>query len=241
MPTTNHEEMFPAPTPAEIEISLKQFAKIQAECEERYRDMTEPNPLRTTTSENGVSLVPLAESLPMCKLAGTVEPLRISLMEGEQFSQSAEILVNSTEWVDVEFEVALDSGCTDNVCHEGDVPGYVLEPSAGSKAGQHFIVGNGQKVPNNGQVNLSLQTDGAEDKRNNISTVFQVAKVSRPLMSVGRLCDAGMDVIFRRSRADVVAPGGSRVMSFERQGAGLDIAKLRLKRPPEAGFTWQER
>ena len=60
----------------------------------------------------------------------------------------------------MEFEVALDSGCTDNICHDADVPGYVLEPSAGSKAGQHFVVGNGAKVPNNGQVNLNLQTDG---------------------------------------------------------------------------------
>ena len=161
-------------------------------------------------------------------------------MEGTQF-QPPEILVNSSEWIDVEFEVALDSGCTDNVCHEGDAPGYVLEPSAGSKAGQHFIVGNGAQVPNSGQVNLNLQTDGAEEKRNNISTIFQVAKVSRPLMSVGRLCDAGMDVIFKHNRADVVAPDGSIVLSFERQGTGLYIAKLRLKRPPDAGCTRKER
>ena len=41
----------------------------------------------------------------------------LSLMEGENCGQ---ILVSDEDLVDVEFEVALDSGSTDNVCHLGD-------------------------------------------------------------------------------------------------------------------------
>ena len=141
----------------------------------------------------------------------------------------------ASDWQDIEFEVCLDSGCTDNVCHPGDVPGYIVEPSAGSRAKGGFTVGSGQRFTNDGQAILSLQRDGAIDT---VSSTFQIAKVSRPLMSVGRLCDAGLDVIFRKDRADVVGTDGGVVLSFERQDGGLYIAKLKLRRPP-SGFVRQ--
>ena len=98
-----------------------------------------------------------------------------------------ELMVNASdsEWIDVEFEVALDSGSTDHVCHPGDVPGYVVEESPGSRVGQGFIVRNGARVTNDGQSLLSLQSTSG--KGHTMSSMFQVAKVSRPLMSVGRL------------------------------------------------------
>ena len=85
-------------------------------------------------------------------------------------------------------------------------------------------MGKGAKVPNNGQVNLNLQT--GENLLNDITS-----KVSRPLMSVGKLCDTGMEVTFRKTQADAVAPGGAVVCTFERQPGGLYVAKLKLKRP----------
>ena len=47
----------------------------------------------------------------------------------ECYGHEQSILVNDAEWIDVEFEVALDTGSTDHVCHSGDVPGYVIEAS----------------------------------------------------------------------------------------------------------------
>ena len=75
----------------------------------------------------------------------------------EDFVPDPKMLVGKSEWVDIEFEVALDSGATDHVCHSGDVPGYVIEASPGSRAGQGFIVGNGARVPNDGQSLFILQ------------------------------------------------------------------------------------
>jgi len=151
----------------------------------------------------------------------------LCLCEGEK---RAEVMANVSdgEWIDVEFEVALDSGSTDHVCHPSDLPGYVVEASPGSRAGQGFIVGNGARVTNDGQSVLSLQ---GGDKEHTMSTTFQVAKVSRPLMSVGRLCDKGFDVLFKKDRADVLSPDNTVILSFERQDGGLYVAKLRLKRP----------
>ena len=80
----------------------------------------------------------------------------------EGYGHSPEILVSDADWIEIEFEVALDSGATDHVCHSGDVPGYIVEASPGSKAGQGFIVGNGARVPNDGQTLLSLQASGMD-------------------------------------------------------------------------------
>ena len=88
-------------------------------------------------------------------------------------------------------------------------------------------MGNGARVPNDGQSVLNLQATN----KNTMATTFQLAKVSRPLMSVGRLCDAGMDVLFKKDRADVLATDGSVILSFERQSGGLYVARLKLKRP----------
>ena len=154
----------------------------------------------------------------------------------EGFVPDPEILVSKSEFVDIEFKVALDSGAADHVCHSGDVPGYVIEASPGSKAGQGFIVWNGARVPNDGQSLLSLQASGKNG--NSVSTMFQVAAVSRPLICVGRLYDNGMDILFKKDRADVLASDGSVVLSFERQVGGLYVTKLKLKRPTN-GFGRQ--
>ena len=90
-------------------------------------------------------------------------------------------------------------------------------------------------MTNDGQAVLSLQREGTIDT---VSSTFQIAKVSRPLMSVGRLCDAGLNVSFRKDRADVIGADGGVVLSFERQDGGLYTAKLKLKRPP-SGFVRQ--
>ena len=111
----------------------------------------------------------------------------ISLFEGEFLD--GQVLTGSQEWIDVEFEVALDSGCTDHVCSPNDVPGYVIEDSPGSRVEQHFVVGTGARIPNTGQSCFNHESDGPI--ANAIKSVFQIAKVSRPLMSVGRICNGG--------------------------------------------------
>ena len=91
-------------------------------------------------------------------------------------------------------------------------------------------MGDGNQINNLGQFVLNLQ--GGEEGGNNITTTFQVAKVSRPLMSVGRICDNDMDVLFSDVQAKVIARSdGATVCTFERQGGGLYLAKFRLKQP----------
>ena len=66
----------------------------------------------------------------------------------------------SMDWVDTEIEICLDSGCCEHVMDLGDAPGYsmVLTESPGSKRQQQFIVGNGARVPNEGQLLLNMES-----------------------------------------------------------------------------------
>ena len=67
-----------------------------------------------------------------------------------------------------------------------ETPGYCVVDSPGSMRKQKFIVGNGHKIPNKGQVHLNLEADGSSGA-SAIGAIFQVAAITRPLMSVCKL------------------------------------------------------
>ena len=59
-------------------------------------------------------------------------------------------LMNVAGWQDVYMGVALHSGACRHVMAADDAPGYVVHDSPGSRRGQIFIVGNCERVPNDG-------------------------------------------------------------------------------------------
>ena len=166
-------------------------------------------------------------SVPKSKSTfGVLATSNVSLCETED--PGVEINMNE-DWCDVEFEVALDSGSQDHVCDEADTPGYLLEDSPGSTRGQCFVVGNGGRLANLGQNNLNLEPE--DDSSKELKSCFQIARVTRPLMSVGKICDSGMKVEFTDKTATVKAPDGTVVCVFTRKPGGLYICKMRLKQP----------
>ena len=91
------------------------------------------------------------------------------------------------EWNDFEFEVALDSGAVIHVCSPSDCPGYTLEESPGSKRGQFFFLATaGRSRTSARSRSTSCDSEGID-----VRSIFQIAAVTRPLMSVGRICDEG--------------------------------------------------
>ena len=89
-----------------------------------------------------------------------------------------------------------------------------------------------KKVPNEGEVSLNLETIGGATTK--IKSTFQVAEVTRPLMSVSRLCEKGLICVFDEKGAKVQDQNGKVICTFVRQ-CGLYVAKLRLKRPDTFG------
>ena len=148
--------------------------------------------------------VPLALREAMCSIGlgpALAAPVNIlSSRDGDS------ILVSEDAWQDMEFEVALDSGSVVHVCSVEDCPGYKVGESPGSKRGQQFLMGDGGEIPNLGQSRLNL-TDAGLNR--DIESVFQIAAVTRPLMSVGRICDEGHTVTFNNVMAVVSGSDGS--------------------------------
>ena len=80
-----------------------------------------------------------------------------------------------------------------------------------------------------GQKVLNLEPE--DDESTKLKSCFQIARVTRPLMSVGKICDSGMKVEFTDKTATVKAPDGTAVCVFTRKPGGLYICKMRLKQP----------
>ena len=94
-------------------------------------------------------------------------------------------------------------------------------------------MGDGGTIPNLGQSQLNLSDDGRD-----IESIFQVAAVTRPLMSVGRICDEGHTITFDQVMAAVKSKEGAELCRFQRNNSGLYVAKLKLRNP--AGFGGRE-
>ena len=145
-----------------------------------------------------------------------------------------QIIMSGDAWRDLEFEVALDSGSVVHVCSRDDCPGYELAESPGSRRRREFLMGDGGTIPNQGQSKLNLTDDGRD-----IEYVIQIAAVTRPLMSVGKICDEGHNITFSAVMAVVRSSDGEELCWFHRKDGGLYVAKLKLRSP--AGFGRQEK
>ena len=123
-------------------------------------------------------------------------------------------------------EICLDSGAGDHVLSRVDVPGFTIEESAGSRARRHFLAAGGKKIPNEGQALLHLV--GNRDA--GLRSVFQVAEVTRPLWSVGKICDQGFEARFNSKRASILDRHGNGILSFEGKN-GLYLGSIKLRNP----------
>ena len=110
-------------------------------------------------------------------------------------------------------------------------PGYPVFPSPGSLRGQTFFVGNGEPLPNEGQVNLRFGVRDEQGATQDLTSIFQVAEVTNPLMSVSSICDKGFTCVFDSKCGRVLDREGATVCSFDRSG-GLYVKSVRLQ-PPE--------
>ena len=144
------------------------------------------------------------------------------------------------EFFEDAFEVALDSGAGDHCADEKDAPAYKITASAGSRAGQHFVSASNDRIANKGEFTLALKTGHeGEGRGREIRSTFQVARVTRPLWSVGKICDEGFDVKFSKDYTVVLTKQGKEICRFERRG-GLYLAKLSLRNPMfKKGFRRQ--
>ena len=157
------------------------------------------------------------------------DPRPINFLDAEDVKELLNVSHEEAEFLDEEFEAALDSGAGDHVASSESAPCYVVEESSGSRSGQHFIGAGGHRMKNQGQMRLALRADNGK-RGKDIRVTVQAAKVTRPLLSVSKICDNGMKVTFDDKLAIIYDREGREVCRFVRS-KGLYIAKMKIRNP----------
>ena len=97
------------------------------------------------------------------------------------------------KWVRV--ESVMDSGAAAPVAPPSMLPNVKVEPSPGSIRGQNFTSASKHRLKNLGQQKINAFTDEGDPT----SVLFQIADVSKPLVSVASICERGNRVIFGKA------------------------------------------
>ena len=91
-------------------------------------------------------------------------------------------------------------------------------------------------MPNEGQAHFNLAAEIGDGSQQMVRSTFQVADLTRPLMSVSRICAQGHKYVFEAEQASVIAHDGETICKFRKEG-GLYVAAMKLK--PPTPFTRQ--
>ena len=133
------------------------------------------------------------------------------------------------EWVKV--ESVMDSGASAPVAPPTMAPRVPIRPSEGSRRGQNYTSASKHKLPNLGEQLLSAVTEAGEQT----SVLFQVADVSRPLVSVSAICEMGNRVIFGKSGGVVQSLTTGLETPFHRKN-GIYVLGMWLRNAEDTGF-----
>ena len=132
--------------------------------------------------------------------------------------------VGSSSWMKVEGDFIrisslMDSGCCDRVMPPNALPFVPVQPSEGSKAGQHYSAANGETIANLGHTFVAGVDSCGQPVRKN----YQVAEVTRPLDSITALCDEGNRVIFGSGGGFVYNLATGCAQPFEGRGTLYEL------------------
>jgi hypothetical protein len=138
------------------------------------------------------------------------------------------------EWLEI--ECCLDTGSSVHAINRLEIPGCEIKESPGSRAGQQFQAAGGSLIDNEGQALLALLLPDADTKAP-VTINMQVAKVTRPLISVPELTEGDkLRVVCKEREALVETPTGELVARFKEKG-GLYVCVMRVGNPKWSPFT----
>ena len=121
----------------------------------------------------------------------------------------------------------MDSGASSPVAPPTMAPNATTEPSPGSIRGQVYASATKHKIKNLGQQRLKACTEDGSSTE----VLFQIADVSKPLVSVSAICEKGNRVTFGRGGGCVQNLQTGQTTPFYRQG-GIYVLKLWLLGEP---------
>ena len=137
---------------------------------------------------------------------------------------------NAGKWVKVDSVV--DSGASTPVAPPTMAPNCTIRPSEGSKRGQKFTSASKHKLKNLGEQRLEACTEDGHETE----VLFQIADVSRPLVSVSGICERGNRVIFGRAGGVVQCLKTGRETPFYKRN-GIYVLSMWIKDGDSSGFN----
>ena len=168
---------------------------------------------------------------------GILTSLNLLVQEHEVESPLAHVGKNLGDGVVI--RACMDSGAVDSVAPASIAPHVPLQESAGSSRGQKYSTADGTTIPNRGEKTFVMRTKEGNDTE----VTYQIADISRPLNSVGRICDQGNFVVFESTGGFIVNRSSGARTRFEREDA-LYMLDTWVPRPTvgsstSAGFSRQ--
>ena len=126
----------------------------------------------------------------------------------------------------------VDSGASEPVAPPTMAPNAVIRSSAGSRRGQKYTSASKHKLPNLGEQLLNAVTESGTET----NVLFQIADVSRPLVSVSAICEMGNRVIFGKTGGVVQCLTSGKETPFHRKN-GIYVLSMWIRDGGDAGVT----
>ena len=132
--------------------------------------------------------------------------------------------INSAE-EELEIQVTIDSGAVDHVIATDHLPSSAeIAEVSGTRVGKTFVAANGLPMQTFGECVLQCR-----DEHGTSCSSFAVTEVTRPLQSVSRMCDQGLEVLFTRTEAKVRDPKTGRYVAVYPRRGGLYTRSVKVK------------
>ena len=118
---------------------------------------------------------------------------------------------NNQRWKKV--KSIMDSGASAPVAPPDMLPNVTVRESPGSKRGQKFSSASKHKLKNLGEQRILACTEEGED----MEILFQIADISKPLVSISSICERGNRVLFGRAGGVVINNKSGKQIPFYKE------------------------
>lgn len=111
-------------------------------------------------------------------------------------------------------EIILDSGAAEVVAPPTFAADYVTKPSMGSRSGTKYRTSSGNVVANHGEKRIAMRTEDGETR----VMTFQVAGVTKPSASAGRITSRGHRIVLDDDDAYIQHKESKRKVCLHKKG-----------------------
>ena len=119
-------------------------------------------------------------------------------------------------------EATIDSGASDSVANAKHASRCRVVPSSGSRGGVRYISASGNVIDNEGEKHVQVETVGGQKR----TLKLQIADVTRVLLSVSKICDAGNTVTFTKEGGTITNLVSGQKDHFDRRD---DVYRMKFK------------